>query len=912
MTRRARRGDVVPHGAECPWGTRESEPVSGPGADDSGETLGERPSGDQLARAVSHARITEALFAHTEPVKLGRYQLLELVGSGGMGVVWGAWDPELDRRVAIKLLKPAARVSRDRIVREGQALARLSHPNVVAVFDVGVVDDQVYLVMEWVRGENLRRYCAAPHSVAELVAVYRAAGDGLAAAHRAGLIHRDFKPENAILGDDGRVRVLDFGLARGEPRGSTRGGSTRGGSVDAPDDARTLEPSRRAGTPRYMPPEQADGTAITPAVDQYALCVSLCEAQVGRRGDGAPADVPSWLARILDRGTAHTASDRYASIDELLRAFARDPATVWRRRAITAGAIAAIAAAFAVGTQRAAPEADRCAGAAQELAASWNPDVRGRVAAHLISLGTYGTAEAERLGASLDHYGERWTAAHRNACVARSRDEISTDHYQRNLGCLARTRTALDTIVDVLSRVAGEQLADAAGAAGALPDAGQCLGDTRDAAIDTPPADIAAKVAELDNEVQRVEVLARAIAPQAVERAEAAVGAADKLGYAPLVARALWAQGVALSERKRFGEAATVLARAADRAFAVRDHRTGILAYAQELHAATRETDPAKRPSHAAALPGAIPIVTAIADGLGPPGSHERAFLYNSIGTVHLMGEDRAAARRAFEQASREQARSSNQVDLGWIWANLAIVTDDPAERERLFGRAAIELERTYGPDHPSVLSSRLQAAYLMPNADRASATMRSLSRRYTALHPHLVAQLANYWFETAQIMEERDNPVGMLEAFAELPAAREETRIANGYRLMMNGKHADAIAEMTQFADEQTRVDHLWRKMRASDALYVAGKAELALGRTTAAVATLRRALDLLGRAERPTAQRRRARLQSVLAPVLAPSEPDQARTLADEALAWSRAAGGYDARVAALTALVAGLGSR
>jgi hypothetical protein len=884
-----------------------TEPVIGSGAADSGETLGERPSGDKLARAMSRARIAEALFAHTEPVKLGRYQLLELVGSGGMGVVWGAWDPELDRRVAIKLLKAAARVSRDRIVREGQALARLSHPNVVAVFDVGVVDDQVYLVMEWVRGENLRGYCAAPHSVAELVAVYRAAGEGLAAAHRAGLIHRDFKPENAILGDDGRVRVLDFGLARDEPRGATDGGSVNGG-----DDARTTELSRCAGTPHYMPPEQADGTAITPAVDQYALCVSLREALVGRRGDGAPADVPSWLARILDRGTAPTAGDRHASIDELLRALARDPATVWRRRALAAGAIAAIATAFVVGTQRAAPEADRCTGAAQELAASWNPDVRGRIAAHLTSLGAYGTAEAERLGTSLDHYGERWTAAHRSACLARSRDEISADHYQRDLGCLARTRTALDTLVDVLSRVAGEQLADAAGAAGALPDAGQCLGDTRDTAIDTPPADLTAKVAELDNEVQRVEVLARAVAPQAVERAEAAVGAADKLGYTPLIARALWVEGVALSERKRFGEAATVLARAADRAFAARDHRTAILAYAQELHAATRETDPARRPNDAAALPGAIPIVTAIADGLGPPGSHERAFLYNSIGTVHLMGEDRASARRAFEQASREQAHSSNQVDLGWIWANLAIVTDDPAERERLFGRATIELERTYGPDHPSVLSSRLQAAYLTPDADRASAAMMSLSRRYAALHPHQVERLANYWFEIGQIMEERDNPVGVLDAFVELPAGREETRIANGYLLLMNGKHGDAIAEMTRFADEQTTVDHLWRKMRASDALYVAGKAELALRRTTDAVVTLRRALDLLGRAERPTAQRRRARIQSVLAPVLAPSEPDQARTLADEALAWSRAAGGYDARVAALTALVAGLGSR
>jgi serine/threonine protein kinase len=347
-----------------------------PGGDArSGDALGERPGGDQLVRAVARARIADALFAANEPVKLGRYQLLEVVGTGGMGVVWGAWDPELDRRVAIKLLNATIQAARERIVREGQALARLSHPNVVPIYDVGVVDDRVYLVMEWVRGHSLRRFGSAPRTVAELVAVYRAAGQGLAAAHRASLIHRDFKPENAILGDDGRVRVLDFGLARGEVR-VTGDGDAASGSEDL---------TRGAGTPRYMAPEQADGTAVTPAVDQYALCVSLREALVGRRGDGQPAELPGWLARVLDRGTA-PAADRYPSIDELLHALARDPVTVRRRRLVAAGAIAAVAAAFLVGTQRAAaPEAERCLGGAGELAGSWSPAVRSRLAAHMAS-----------------------------------------------------------------------------------------------------------------------------------------------------------------------------------------------------------------------------------------------------------------------------------------------------------------------------------------------------------------------------------------------------------------------------------------------------------------------------------------------------------------------------------------------
>ena len=259
------------------------------------EHLGDRPEGDELVRKVARAKIAGALFKTEDRVKLGRYHLLELVGAGGMGVVWGAWDPELDRRVAIKLVKATMQSARDRILLEGQALAKLSHPNVVPVFDVGVVDDQVYLVMEWVRGANLREYAKQPRSVRELVAVYRDAGEGLSAAHRAGLIHRDFKPDNAIRGDDGRVRVLDFGLAREGVRPDSEPGG-------APSSLLT----RGAGTPRYMPPEQAQGGVLTPAVDQFAFCISLREALTGRTGTGVAADVPGWLDQIITRGTNPT------------------------------------------------------------------------------------------------------------------------------------------------------------------------------------------------------------------------------------------------------------------------------------------------------------------------------------------------------------------------------------------------------------------------------------------------------------------------------------------------------------------------------------------------------------------------------------------------------------------------------
>src|SRR4029079_11144481 len=144
-----------------------------------------------------------------------------------------------------------------------QALGKLSHPNVVPIYDVGVIDDQVYLVMEWVPGITLRAYAKTPCSQRDLIDAYRQPGEGLAAAHRAGLIHRDFKPDNAIRGDDGRVRVLDFGLVRADLTDVATGDPTS---------------TRGVGTPKYMAPEQAGGSSVTAAVDQYAFCVSLRES----------------------------------------------------------------------------------------------------------------------------------------------------------------------------------------------------------------------------------------------------------------------------------------------------------------------------------------------------------------------------------------------------------------------------------------------------------------------------------------------------------------------------------------------------------------------------------------------------------------------------------------------------------
>lgn len=179
-----------------------------------------RPVRDELKLALAREAAERRLFGAAAPAKIGRFALLGEHAAGGMGVVYTAYDPQLDRRVALKLLNPVALRSpaiRERLLTEARALARLDHPNVVPIHDVVVIEGQFVLVMEWVEGRTLASWeAAAPRSWREYVDAYLGAGRGLAAAHALGLVHRDFKPANAIIGEDRRVRILDFGLARFE------------------------------------------------------------------------------------------------------------------------------------------------------------------------------------------------------------------------------------------------------------------------------------------------------------------------------------------------------------------------------------------------------------------------------------------------------------------------------------------------------------------------------------------------------------------------------------------------------------------------------------------------------------------------------------------------------------------------
>jgi len=277
--------------------------------------------------------------------RLGRFVLLETLGVGGMGHVFGAYDPVLDRRVALKVLRRAHADERERLLREARSLAKLSHANVVSLYDVGEVDGRVFLAMELVEGHTLRTWLRQPgRTLEEILSVFRSAARGLHAAHQAGIVHRDFKPDNVLIGHDGRVRVTDFGLAiRAEDTPSL---PSVPGASPYMDDARLTESGTVMGTPAYMPVEQHLGLPTDVRSDQFSFCVALYEAlHRVRPFHGASGlelcraikamklrkppgnSVPWQVHAVVMRGLSTKPEDRFASMADLLEALRRERTT---------------------------------------------------------------------------------------------------------------------------------------------------------------------------------------------------------------------------------------------------------------------------------------------------------------------------------------------------------------------------------------------------------------------------------------------------------------------------------------------------------------------------------------------------------------------------------------------------------
>ncbi len=278
----------------------------------------------------------------------GRYALVEMLGRGAMGVVYRGFDPVLNRCVALKAQHVHDERSRHRFIKEARAMARLSHPNVVQVYDVLQIKGRqgrrpCVLAMELVEGVTLAQWLRTPRSWSEVRDVFVEAGRGLAAAHAAGLVHRDFKPSNVIVGRDGHARVTDFGLT---VTAQERAPTVDEGLPSVPSSEAEVELTTRGtvvGTPAYMSPEQHRGVPLGAATDQFSFCAALFEAlftlrpydgrssrrlseqkHLGeRRPARGPRPVPGWLARLVVRGLSVDPGDRWAGMDALVEALAR-------------------------------------------------------------------------------------------------------------------------------------------------------------------------------------------------------------------------------------------------------------------------------------------------------------------------------------------------------------------------------------------------------------------------------------------------------------------------------------------------------------------------------------------------------------------------------------------------------------
>ncbi len=670
----------------------------------------------ELARETPADTASAAPGAEARPLRrgdqLGRYLVLDELGAGGMGVVYAAFDPQLDRKVALKLLKPdasghAQEGQRERLLGEAQALARLSHANVVTVYEAQALGERVWLAMELVEGTTLARWLAEKRPRAQVLDIFVKAGEGLFAAHEAGLVHRDFKPENVLIGDDGRVRVTDFGLARKE-QGPAQAGE-----------------ARLLGTPAYMAPEQWAGLPADARSDQFSFCVSLWEALSGARpfhadklellageierehisAKGHAELIPSRLRRVLLRGLHKDGAARYPSMRELLAELQRDPLAPFRKPLAAAAALVLVALGIVLGAKHRDPLI--CSGAEQKLAGIWDAQRKEVVRA---SLKLPVAGEAWRgLERALDGYAQSWARMHLEACLAtRVRKEQSEQLLDLRVACLERRARDLGSLTALFVRRGQEVAPEAAKAAYALPPLRECAETDALAAQVKQPSDPAERrrIAAVEAELSEVRALVSAgNDAAAAPRAEATVALAREVPYAPIRAEALYQLGLLAMRNGDAQKAEHALLEAAWEAEAGRHDRLAAHARIDLVYVVGE-------------LEGRA--ADAAGNWLREAGAALQRFgadadLESSLETVHagvLTAQDKceqalphlrlalALADRAYEADDPRRGMLLNN-----IGNTLRCVGDLDGALDR--HRAALALrERVFGPDHPEVASS--------------------------------------------------------------------------------------------------------------------------------------------------------------------------------------------------------------
>jgi len=695
---------------------------------------------------------------------IGRYLALEVLGRGGMGVVYAAYDPELDRKVAIKVVavtpSGTARQERQaRLMREAQAMARVAHPNVVAVHDVGATEDGVFVAMDLVDGTTLKRWIQAePRSMPEVLRAFVEAGRGLVAAHAAGLVHRDFKPENVMVGRGGRVMVTDFGLARLTDDPSPPPLPVAEPARPSPLESDVTRAGAVVGTPLYMSPEQFTGALPDERSDQFSFCAALywglCRQRafepeqlrahaLGFNAPHAPppsmrpfpADrrVPVRVRRALERGLQLRPEDRFpgmaallAELYPLLQRRARAPAL-----GIAAGAVAVAVVAGAVLQRQWTLRAERCTGGPALLAPAWSRPVHEKLRARMGQVaGESAQQQFDRAAAALEAYARSWLAMHRDACEATAlRGEQSEAALQLRMQCLDTRLKELQSLTALLAGADAPMAGQTVDAALGLTSVRSCADVTALASVAPLPTEPAARQEAEAIQAELADANALRLAGdyrRALGRAEGAAARAASLRSRPLEAQALYLRGMLEERVGRAGDGERTLAAAVHAADAARDD-------ALRTRAAFRMVFVTSQDSRAAEAHLWEAEARAALERLGGNPELEGELL-NASGAL-LVSEGKAnegleAYRRGL--ALLESALGKDSSKRLVTLANVGSVEVQLGQRKEgvpHLEEAIAGLERLRGPDHPTLSSALSRLAEGLSELGEAARAERAADR---------------------------------------------------------------------------------------------------------------------------------------------------------------------------------------
>ena len=678
---------------------------------------------------------------------VGRYLVLERIGAGGMGVVYTAYDPHLDRRIALKLVHSRRGNSAARLLREARLMAQVSHPDVISVYDVGLLGEQVFIAMEYVEGKTLKAWLKErPRSPAEVVSLFVRAGRGLAAAHAAEVVHRDFKPDNVLVGSDGRVRVTDFGVARLAFDEDTA-------PMPAPDPPLYGDTTSGAmvGSPRYMAPEQIDGKDADARSDVFSFSVALYEALYGEtpfagddlfqrraaiaagtvREPPKGSAVPGWLRRAVLGGLRADPAQRYGSMEEMLAALSRDPARQRRRALLAGGAVAAVALLVALGVRG---RSSVCKGAELRLAGIWDG---ARRAALQKALAPEQWPGVSRL---LSAYAQSWTAMRTEACEAtRVRGEQSEQLLDLRMECLDRKLADLGALSDLLA--SGSPQPRAVDAAAALPSLQECANAAalRERAPLPEDADSRRRIAELRATLAKASALVESgDDARALALAKPLQSAASAAGYKPLAAEAQWVVARAITQAGDLRAAEAATHRAALDAERARDDMLASRAWISLAWSVGHREGRGQEGRIWADYAGAA---------LDRAGGDDRldALRLRAVGFIDLdegrLEEALSSFRRA--QALLEAQKDQDEDLYGMVLEGLGIVLDDQGKLEEALPvkeRVLAIDEKVLGPGHPHVAFAEDQLAETLMLLGRPAEALeharRGLAVRERALPP--------------------------------------------------------------------------------------------------------------------------------------------------------------------------------